>query len=79
MSYGLLLAFSPAYPSFPFVPKGVMDSKGCPTDSFDTLPLVMLVHPITFNPKRIMETKVCPPLTLPLVLLVHHFPLSLND
>ena len=29
-------AFSPACPSLPFVPKGVMESKVCPIDSFNT-------------------------------------------
>ena len=54
-------AISPAGPSLPFVPKGLMKSKVYPIDSF-TLPLVLLnlVHPITFVPNGLMESKVCP-------------------
>ena len=40
-----------------FVPK--VDSKGCPMDSFN-IAFSSVVHLITFIPKGLIESKVCP-------------------
>ena len=51
--------FSPACPSLPFVPKGLIESKVRPMDFFNTAS-VLLLHPITFVPKGLMDTNGCP-------------------
>ena len=64
------------------VPKGLMESKVCPMDSFNAV-FSPAFPSLNFVPKGMIDSTVkdviCTPLTLPLVLLVHPFPLSLRD
>ena len=62
------------------IPKGLMDIKGCPMDSFQTA-LPHACPSLTFVSKGIMNNKEYPvdTLTLPLVLIVHPLLSYLRD
>ena len=69
--------FNCACPSFPFVPKGLRDSKGCPIVSFNSA-FSPACPSLPFVPKLLMDSKRYPLDSFNIVynMLVHPFFLS---